>query len=138
MNLVHSLLRIVESVSYQAGHEQPTGLEPSFVRRVKGDRLPYVQRMTFGQEWKRLDCGGIDQACQVVVVNQSNAGRRVIPTPEEAAVESRVIVEIGGLNCPFAKVRPGESCRFEPVTELWVRSMSGEARILVAVFPGDE
>lgn len=90
---------------------------------------------TVGEEWTMLDLGYLEgkPVCELTVENLEGTSYRVIPSQEERDEVAKRAVE---LTCSVL-IRPGRSCRFEPVGKVMVRCRHGRARLKVAAVPGD-
>lgn len=126
----HQLL----SESAQVVGENRTG------RFLHNEEVPYNRPTTVGTEWTDLDLKWVDRPTQIYLENITGYDRQVIPTPEELADDDARVVEVANGTVPFARVRPGESCRFEPVpgVKYLIRSRHATARLKVVAIQGDD
>lgn len=122
-----SRMVITEQAVFQPADADPTAIEwPPFVREIDSAEAPFARpRMAVGPEWKRLDPGWL--ADDVI-------GMCFLRNDGEA------VVEIGNSSgWRFARVRPRESCRFEPCDgrALCVRCEDGEgeSKISYVLYP---
>jgi hypothetical protein len=146
-------LVVVESVYHQRTGEQPIQVRPSrFERDLATAEQPYIREFRAEADWKPLETGWLDRAGHLALHNLEGSGLTSIPTPEERQGILARIVELGVLAekdsgrrtqwsppaevVPFAAVRPGESCRLEPVnlSRLRVRCRPG-ARCVLTLLP---
>jgi hypothetical protein len=145
---------------------QPTGgqaqdvvpfRDSAYTRLLHADEQPWRRDTSVGLDWAPLDLGWLADLPHppslLSVVNREGHFSGGIPTSEvRAAVLARVVevgvdVSVAGLTnpdrhpfvIPFARVRPYESCRFEPTpqTRYVVRCPRGPAKVTVAAVPGD-
>lgn len=142
-------LTVVETVYHQAAPNDPTCTEARFGRVIESDEQPYKRQIVVRERWDELDLGWLKgkPIGQLILSNAPTNWQRW-PTPEEKAEAEARVVEITHVEpdeaierfaAPFARVRPGESCRFEPVDPgaLRVRCRSGETRATLTLIPGD-
>ena len=141
---------VKESVYYAPFQGQAEDLvkhqDGSFVRLLKTDEQPWRRIQTVGADWEPLSLGWTVEngmvPSQVIVMNEEGAFLQSIPTKEEKEAALAKVVEIGtevGPVWPMIRVRPQESCRFEPADgELLVRCCKGVAKITVVAIPGDK
>lgn len=136
---------VVESVYHQGAGEEPTAVESRFFRLLQTDEDPYLRRTKVGEDWKAVSCDWVDRPSVLTLSNEEGRGLQVQPTPEQAAATAAKVILVGvevegvgvSLVLPFARIEPGESCRFCPadVGRLRLRSLSGEARYSLGAFP---
>lgn len=131
---------------------QPSGVEARFTRNLRSDEQMYERRSKVGPGWKPLPLPGpewIDPAdCGMLSLkNLEGDDLAVVPTPDERAAIDAKVVEVGlsssqtdpdAAVTPFARVRPGEAVRVEPVNlHLYrLRCPAGSARYALALVPG--
>jgi hypothetical protein len=146
-------LVVVESVYHQRTGEQPIQVRPSrFERDLATAEQPFVREFRAEADWKPLETGWLDRAGTLVFHNLEGSGLTAIPTQEEREEILSRVVELGVAEredtgrrtqwsspvevVPFASVRPGESCRLEPVNlfRLRVRCRPG-ARCVLTLLP---
>lgn len=155
----------VGSVTHISPDGRPYTHEMTCGRLLSGSEQPYLRvPWKVGPKWQPLDAGWLVEDGQPPVshvVLSNNEGRNLQTIPDDktrAAIAARV-VEIGlalpsasgdmwdddsgdqsGASeaVPFAIVRPGDSCRFEPadVAKIMVRCRAGAATCQLSVFPG--
>lgn len=131
---------VTETVYYQSSDSgQPIAAVSRFGGPLVTDEQPFVRKFKVGPEWMPLPIGWIKSASQLVLSNDLDPPT-VIPTEEERAKADARIIEVA-VGSPadfiFACVRPGHSCRFEPVdlADLLVRCPAGETRATVTLIP---
>lgn len=133
---------VVETIYHQAPDAQPISFDHRYGHIVAADEQPYSRKLKAGSDWTALDCGWLQKASVLQVVNEEGRFPQTVPTDEERIATAAKVVELGcgtadGVHC-FALVHPGHSARFEPadVKSLHVRCRSGEVRLTVNVLPG--
>lgn len=128
---------VVETVYHQVSGEGPQSFQSRYTRWVGTDEQTYTRRTKAGPEWKPLEFGWVESACQVTVSNLSKSYTDMILTPEQVE-ELETHLLIVGVSVDVARsengqgtmwsrhpsqqvvvaefliVYPGESCRFEP------------------------
>jgi hypothetical protein len=136
-------LTVTETVYYQYGQDQPVQASAQFGRTLDTEEQAYQRKVTVGEDWKPLDVGwaGPVPAMLVVANDEHRYVPPTIPTPEEAAALEAKVVEVGvtppnGAVVGFARVRPRETCRFEPSARVVVRCPAGRCRVVVFAAPG--
>lgn len=113
-------------------------------REIESDEQAYTRRMQVGTDLQELDFGwfygesGIE-AGVVLIANEEGVGKKVNPTPEEAAESLKRIIEVSFVGTPEFSIRvmPGDSiplCTADP-RNLRIRCPSGKVRCLLTVFP---
>jgi hypothetical protein len=136
---------VIEQVyHYTADGGQPLVVTSRYNRRVP-DVQPYQRRVDVGPEWQPLDCGWVTTPGMLVLANEGPRWTAV-PTEQQAAASKISILELGmeySTDGPvsllvFARVRSGESCRWEPNpgVRLLVRCAAGPARATLTALPG--
>ena len=133
-------LVVVESVYHQSPDGQPTSAEGAYARQLDTDEQPYARKCKATEEWRPLDCGWLDRASMLHVVNEE--GRFLVqPTDAEREEVNRKLIELAvsvqGSLTPFAEIPPHETARFRPVDPkaLRVRCRSGAAKFTLTLFP---
>lgn len=140
-------LTIVETISHQQPNGQPTSVDSRFGRYLQSGEEPYTRKVMVTQNWEPLDCGWLDEASIVSIVNNEGRFTQVQPTQEQRELVEARIVEIGCRPelsedarpyATFGLVRPGESYRGEPAVSLkslMIRCRSGQAKCTITIFP---
>lgn len=144
---------VVETINHQEAIAQPHSCSNRFSRECETHEEPYGRRFVVGEEWEPLDLGWLakDGAGMIVLRNREGEYMPAIPTPEAKAELALKVVElcvvadcgIAQIWLPFAVIRPGESCRFEPSAKtgcnlypgIHVRCKSGKASCGLTAFP---
>ena len=142
-------LVVVETVTHVPPQGEPTSVGVGFAQTLETDEAPYRRPSgTFkvGPDWRPLELGWLGEegakVSQVVIANIEGTDLQKVPTPEERAATSALVVQIGtetGAGVfPFSVIRPGQSTRFEPylVELVRVRCLGGTARCNLFVVPG--
>lgn len=137
---VQHWLTVVETVYFQAGAGTPVYTEARFARLLASEEQPYQRVQKVGQEWQALDAGWLaGEGASLLVLANEFPQWRVVPTPDERLDAMAKVVEvcIGERSTPFAFIRPGEDCRFEPsdLTALRLRCRHGETKITATLIP---
>jgi hypothetical protein len=139
----HSQLTVVEQVYFQQVGDQPAQFGAQWSRRIATDEQPYQRRMKVGPEWKPIDRGWITN-CELLLI-ENNEGRftQTNPSDEERKAAASKVVEVGllmpiGAVMAFARIKPGESCRFQPcdLDFIMIRCRQ-EASITITLIPGN-
>jgi hypothetical protein len=135
---------VYEVVSYAGS--PPAQWESRYSRPLTEDEQPYGPRhLKVGPGWAPLDTGWVAGPALLLLSNPRPAWSRQPTADQRKEAEGRV-VEVGWdsqrgpgyeSTFPFALVRPGESCRFEPAAalRLRVRCLAGECRLTVVALP---
>ena len=134
-------LVVVESVYHQMPDGQPTTAQaPPHVCELETDEQPYARKYKATEEWRPLDCGWLDRASMLHVVNEE--GRFLVqPTDAEREEVNRKVIELAvsvqGSLTPFAEIPPHETARFRPVDPkaLRVRCRHGATKFTLTLFP---
>lgn len=132
-------ITVVETVYHQPPDAQPATVAASRFGRALAhgaDRRPDSYLMAVGADWTPLDCGRVPDCGLLVLVNEEGRFVAVQPTPAERAAAEAKVAEVGVGGVPFALLRPGESCRFEPAAAVELRCRAGSARVSVHLVPG--
>jgi hypothetical protein len=131
---------VYEVVSY-AGNP-PAQWESRYSRPVTEDEQPYGPRhLKVGPEWAPLDLGWVTAPALLLLSNPRPAWSRQPTAGEREEAGGRVVQVAWELPGQFlvlgVQIRPGESCRFEPLTPelLRVRCPAGECRLTVVALP---
>lgn len=129
-------LVVVEQVYYQG--EVGVGNEARFSRENLADEQVWQRTFIANAEWKPLQCGWLAEGASMLsLTNDEGKGLQKRPTPEERVALAARVVE---LRCcdghVFARLRPGESLRFEPtdVSRLQVRCATS-AKCTLTLYP---
>lgn len=133
-------LTVVETVYFQAGIGTPVYTEARFTRLLTSDEQPYQRAQKVGREWQVLDAGWLaGEGASLLVLANEFPQWRVVPTAAERLDAMAKVVEvcIGEAFTPFACIRPGEDCRFEPLdlTALRLRCRHGETKVTATLIP---
>lgn len=137
-----SWLTVVGSVYYQSGSAAVVAAETRSQRVLAGGEQPWQRSFSAGPDWQPLPCGWLEGGAALLVLANEPPQWRVVPTAEERAAARALVVELallppgGGAPLPFALVRPGEDCRFEPASlRLAARCPAGAARVTLTLLP---
>ncbi len=139
-------LTVSDTVYYQSVGADPEAVDHRFSRFVASDEQPYARRLTIPTAWVRLDPGWLaGNVGMMKVVNEGHPGRTALPTAGEREADAGLVVELavslnteGTMAVAFARLRPGESLRFEPTDpgRLMLRCVgSGPTRVLLNLYP---
>lgn len=113
----YSELRFQGNVYHQIPNSPPSGQELKFVRCIMSDEQPFGPRRIklIEGEWKSLEVQGswITTCSYVIISNLEGRYFTTRPTPEEVALLSRKIIEIGVLP-EAAMENPRERTMFSP------------------------
>lgn len=139
--LLKPRLTVVEHVYHQeGGGKSPVGSDCVSARFLSTDEQPYVRKTRIGETWTRLDTGWLASVSLIRVVNEATVFATYPSLREKTEAEAKVL-EIGvedeaGVHS-FARVRPGDSFRVDPVESrsLRVRCRSGFAQVTIHAFP---
>ena len=139
--LLKPRLTVVEHVYHQeGGGKSPVGSDCVSARFLRTDEQPYVRKTRIGETWTRLDTGWLASVSLIRVVNEATVFATYPSLREKTEAEAKVL-EIGvedetGVHS-FARVRPGDSFRIDPVDSpsLRVRCRSGFAQVTIHAFP---
>jgi hypothetical protein len=131
-------LLVVESIFHQSPGEDPYVTEHRFARSLQTKEQPFTRKTTAGENWKSLDCGWIERAGMLFIINEEGKFRQTNPTEEELREAAKKIIEVSfTTNTDVWLILPGESMRAYPsnIRNLLVRCRSGTARITAHIFP---
>lgn len=141
-------ITVTEQAVHQPADALPTAVEwPPFSRELRSDEQPYgPRRVAAGPRWQRLDQGWLDGAPvgMLFLRNEGAGARETRPTEEERALDAALVVELslcpdgGASQPPFALVRPGETCRYEPHPQApppYLRCPCGTVRVSYVLYP---
>lgn len=146
-----SRITVVETVFFEDGQGgKPVSGESRWSKLLDSDEQPFVRRMKVSEHWKPLEVGWLS-ACSMLCITNVRARRAFTPTEEDkesealkvvqlgvkAAVETFQPYNVGVAGTPFANIGPGESLRMPAInlSELVIRTLHGEATVLVTIFP---
>lgn len=115
---------VVETLYLSRPGREPVSVASAFEYRVP-DAQPYRRELAVGPEWTPLDPGWV------------KAPRLLVLSPRGGSGKEGVTVR-SGEGPPFARVRPGESLRVEPldVSALSVRAEGGAAELEILIVGG--
>ena len=141
-------MTVVSKVYYAGPRQQTHDPNLSFSRFLEGAEEPYRRTTTVGEDWQELDLGWLkDRQGFLCVKNDEGSQRRVNPTEDELIDSNKRVLELGTFPqalevagaqpSPFARIRPGESCQFEPCTaaRLRIRCKHGSVRVVFFAIP---
>lgn len=130
-------LIVVDTVFHQGAMEQPTAAESRFARWLDTDEQPCVRKSKVGQDWKPLCDGGWLTQVGMLLLSNDEGRFLVVPTPKEEKEMAARILDVAQGETAVARVRPGESLRFEPVDlqGLRLRCQAGVAKYTVTMIP---
>jgi len=145
---------------------QPTVLNSVFHRWLESAEQPFERHLAVTDKWQQLEYGWLPpEGVGMLTLRNIEGFYQVVPTPEERTeVEERVIelairLAPGGhfaltqenkspwsvgddhdrdfLVTPFARIRPGECCQFEPANleHVAVRCRRGKAKAVLLLCP---
>lgn len=127
-------LTVVETVYHQLVDSQPHGEPRNFQVPLYTDEQPFERRVVVDETPKTLAQLGcwLTEASYVTIYNEHGQRPKVNPSDAERRAIAEAVVQIGTI-----LVRPGRSCRFEPIdlSELTIRCRSGSAAVVVAAYP---
>lgn len=142
---------VVNTVLYfhQFGKQATVPSKARYEVVCSSDEQPFVRpSMKVGENWQPLDMGWISNPSRLHILNIEGMDQTRIPTPVQVAETAKKIVhlgmEVGSEIKVVAVLRPspvprmsGSDSMYEPPPEakLFVRCMSGEAKIQVAAYP---
>lgn len=156
------LLMAIGDIVHRSPRGKPTTVPLRWGQPLETDEEVWSRTFTARGEWAPLEAGWFagKPSGHMTLENQAGADRTVYPTPEEAAAESSLVVEIGlappdppaeknrdmhsppkpppPAVQPFARVRPGKTMPgFEPadLSRLRVRCEAGPCRCVLTIFP---
>jgi hypothetical protein len=123
-----------EAFLHQRSNKSPADLSPApFSQNIESGEQPVQREFEVGEGWEPLPLQWLANApLGQLVVECTGPKYQVIPTPEERAEAESKILYLGIDGAVFAKVRPGASCRFEPVGNITVK---GPAKGTVTAVP---
>jgi hypothetical protein len=127
----------VDQISYLAPGNPLTLPDTSFSVEVASEEQPYQRLWKVGTKWTPLDCGWVEDAGTVILLNRTNARRQTIPTAEEVKKAAEFVVEVsfGGSRADLL-IRPGEHLRLPLAhNDVQVRCQAGEAKVTIVAFP---
>lgn len=130
-------LTVADSVVWQPMDGNPVAHEwPPYSRWIEGDDEPYQRTYTVGSEWTPLDLGWL-AGKDVGMLCLRNVGPRPPAGEMGLVVEVGVPIDATPILQPFARVRPGADCRFEPHNggDMFVCCPAGKARLTVFAVP---
>lgn len=145
-----SRLTVTDQLSHQPAREQGLGQAHGFVRWLESEDQPWGPRrcrgpQAAGPEWRALDVGWLAEAGvgMVHLVNEAGNPGHVVLTRAQRAEAAKLVIELAvavldvGDVFVFARVRPGESIRFEPndVKAVRVRCPVGQADYTLTAYP---
>lgn len=131
-------------VNETVSHHYVDGSEPviahtRYNRFIESGEQPYVRHTKAKQVPEPLDYGWLKQPAHVVIQNTEGKGIQTYLTPDrEKLLANKSIIlshPLVGINTPIIRVRPGESCRFEPCGPLCVSCESGEVSYTLTALP---
>lgn len=148
-------ITIVEHVYYTSKMGPPITASSRYTANCKSEETPSVQPMVVGEAWVPVPLGWLSHVGCVHIENQEGKHFDRIPTPEERQLISQRIVDVAFTEPvdlsqltmhdpepsppePRVYVPPfGGSARFytEHAKVLHLRCRSGDARVLVTLFP---
>jgi hypothetical protein len=133
---------VVETVTHVAPGGAPSQWDSRYACPTP-DEQPYFRKQPVGTDWAPLDTGWVKKPALLLLANPKPA-YQVQPTKDQRAATEALVVEVAWeVSAQFlvvvARVRPGESCRFEPVLPglARVRCPAGEVRLSVVALPGE-
>ena len=138
-------LVVVETISHQEMIAQPQQTRNKFIRKLETHEEPYQRKFVATEQWQILDFGWLASLGpgMVVLLNREGEAIQRVPTPEQLTESKARMIKVGlrpesGVPIvDFCRVRPGESCRFEPLEAItyFVRCAAGEAPCTVIAYP---
>lgn len=159
---VRSRYTVSETVYHQQTGQQPRAFQSRYNHPLSSDEQPVERTIVIGPDWVEFPKLWVDVAAQILVFNHEGSGLQVRPSLDEEQEISRHVIEIGILvgspeltRSPrtqwdpprkareelaivsFSQVRPGQSCRFEPIDLAYhrVRCLHGQARCTFVAIP---
>lgn len=135
-------LVVIETVIHQQFDQPATCVDNRFSRNLEDVEQPYIRtgsKALVGVNWRPIDCGWIEQASYLVIINEEGKFTQTVPSEEEKEIALNKVIELGidgALNTPFL-IRPLQSMRVEPssLRSLQIRCPNGPARYTIAIYP---
>ena len=131
-------LTVLETVYYQEPGGEPTWFPAPFSIMLESAEQPCIRKLKIGQILQSLDTW-LSSVSELVIRNDEGTYRDKPgrPSEEEREDMKKRIIEVYLTGHPSLYVRPGRSCRFEPVRfqGVQLRCQHGEARVTIAAFP---
>jgi len=133
-----SNLTVLSTVYHSQPGEDPSMCEAKFSAPLESNEQPYVRKKTVGNAWEKLDCGWLQEASLVVIINTEGTNLQTRPSEEESAeIASRVIhLRYSGSDCHW-EIPPKKFFLGAPsdVDLLEIRCAKGSAKVHIHVFP---
>ncbi len=118
-------ITVVETLYYLPPREEGQAVGIPFSRELSSSEEAWERKFNVGSKWVPLPIGWVEKPGMLWLRNCEGDGLVVVPTTEErAAIASRVAeigVALGDIYIAFARVRPGETIRFEPAGLVFIR-----------------
>jgi len=141
-NSLKNRFTFVAHAYYQQAGEQPESFDVQWSKDLASNETPF-RRNTFKvtNEWMLLNLAWLQTSKlrMLCLVNEEGKFFNTIPTAEELAESNAKVVELSTDKSHVSTwlVRPGESMHGCPntVEGIWVRCLSGEAKISIYVVP---
>jgi hypothetical protein len=141
--IMRGRITINDMVYHQVPHEQPKLVQTKFTRVLNTGEQVYVRDTEATTRWVHVDIGWVKEIGQIIIRNREDRILYTVPTKEQLAALDKLTLEIGvkpekaDEPIPFAMIRPGESCRFEPVNDqtLWIRSREEKVKVQINAIP---
>lgn len=155
-----SRLVVVDQVYHQPAQGRPQVVRLPFARDLEGHEDAYTRNFAAGADWRPLDTGWVGDAVGLLLVRNREGDAELGPYADRdrEALPARVLElalrqrpdpegQFRTMHSPSqapptllrcARVRPGESCRLEPVTddaEWLVRGTAERVRATVTAIP---
>lgn len=131
-------LTVVETVYHQLVDSQPHGEPRNFQVPLYTDEQPFERRVVVEspKTLAQLGCW-LTEASYVTIYNEHGQRPKVNPSDAERRAVAEAVVEVMVSGIAAHIVRPGRSCRFEPIdlSELSIQCRHGSASIVIAVYP---
>lgn len=127
-------LTVVENVYHQLIDSQPHGGSRNFQVPLYTEEQSFERRILIDEQPKTLAQIGcwLTEVSYVVLYNEHGQRPLVNPSEADRLNVAQAVIEIGQII-----VRPGRSCRFEPVDlgDLTIKCQHGKAMVIVTVYP---
>lgn len=137
-------LTVVSRIYHQRVGKDPKSIEPKFTRDLESRGQLYEREMEATEEWQPLECGWVEDAGFLVIVNQEGQNLQVHPTDEEreALAKNVLCLCYNGQaveDCLMGSwlIPPGESFQGFPsrLDELYIRSQVGVVEYTIYLIP---
>lgn len=122
------------SLYHQIEGEEAWSQESRMTKSLKSSEQPYVRKLVIGKDWVPLETGWIGDKCSLLVIENRERGDRKLVELTNSISEDPV----GQEHAPFTwMVHPGDHFSGTPrsLRALFIRSVEGEAKITIIIFP---